>query len=52
MIACLVHNQSMRQSAHVQSYAGDEFHFLKHVLPVKNITKNSYLNSTKTYTGL
>lgn len=39
MIACLVHNQSMRQSAHVQSYAGDEFHFPKHVLPVKNITK-------------
>lgn len=43
MIACLVHNQSMRQSAHVQSYAGDEFHFLKHVLPVKNTTKKNTL---------
>lgn len=39
MIACLVHNQSTRQSARVQSYAGDEFHFLKHELPIKKINK-------------
>lgn len=43
MIACLVHNQSMRQSAHVQSYAGDEFHFLKHGLPAKKYNQKFIL---------